>query len=353
MNSYIKTVLATLATLLLATGPSVAQSAFVHGWTLDPASSHLNFITVKKGKVMEASHFATLEGRIDQNGAATFDVLLDSIDTKIDLRNVRMRFLMFETFAYPKATVTAQLTEEMLDGLNADRVKAIDLPITLDLHGVTKELTASVLVKLGDNDNVTVTSAKPIVLSVSDFNLSDGLAKLEEAAEVTIVPSTAITFGLSFARNSTTDRKIVASVAAPADTAIEPAGNFDAQACETRFTTVSQSGSISFSPNSADLQSASAPLLNSVAAIVEKCPGMVIQIAGHTDNRGSADYNLALSKDRAAAVVSYLTALGVPDSRFVSRGFGETQPIANNATRLGRSKNRRIEFVILSSGQNN
>ena len=87
-----------LATLAL---PATAQtSLFEGGWTLQP-SSRLNFQSVKKLTVVESSSFATLVGEIDSNGVATVRVLLDSVDTKIDLRNVRMRFLFFETFKFP------------------------------------------------------------------------------------------------------------------------------------------------------------------------------------------------------------------------------------------------------------
>ena len=349
MISPAKAFLTAFVTTFALALPGSAQDAFQHGWTLEGDGSHLNFITVKKGKVMEASSFATLDGSIDEDGNATFEVLLDSIDTKVDLRNVRMRFLMFETFSYPKATVTAKLTDEMLDGLIADQIKMIQLPFQLDLHGVTKDLTADVMVRLSGADHVSITSAKPIVLNVEDFNLLGGIEKLQDAAEVTIVPTTAVTFGLTFARNSATQPLVVANTVQPAQTAVEPAGNFDTAACQLRFETVSRSGSIYFSPNSADLAGESAPLLESVASIIEKCPGMRIQVAGHTDSRGSADYNMFLSKERAQSVVAYLESLGLPKNQMISRGFGETRPIATNATRVGRSKNRRIEFIILNN----
>lgn len=70
-------------------------------------------------------------------------------------------------------------------------------------------------------------------------------------------------------------------------------------------------------------------------------------IAGHTDSRGDAAANMALSEARARAVIEYLIEDGLPGDRFVARGFGETQPIADNATAEGRQRNRRIEFIQL------
>ncbi len=69
-------------------------------------------------------------------------------------------------------------------------------------------------------------------------------------------------------------------------------------------------------------------------------------IEGHTDSTGSEEYNLALSQRRALTVLEFLAGEGVEPSRLSSEGFGMTTPIADNATKEGRSKNRRVEIVI-------
>jgi OOP family OmpA-OmpF porin len=71
-----------------------------------------------------------------------------------------------------------------------------------------------------------------------------------------------------------------------------------------------------------------------------------LKIDGHTDNKGSDDYNLKLSQQRADAVKSYLISKGVSADKITSTGFGESKPIASNDTDEGRSKNRRVEFTI-------
>jgi outer membrane protein OmpA-like peptidoglycan-associated protein len=76
-------------------------------------------------------------------------------------------------------------------------------------------------------------------------------------------------------------------------------------------------------------------------------PNSTIQIIGHTDNTGSADYNQSLSTDRALAVSSILQQNGVPQFRIQSTGRGESQPIASNLTPEGRAQNRRVDVVIL------
>jgi outer membrane protein OmpA-like peptidoglycan-associated protein len=67
-------------------------------------------------------------------------------------------------------------------------------------------------------------------------------------------------------------------------------------------------------------------------------------IEGHTDNVGKDDFNITLSQKRTESVKKYLISKGVSDARLTATGFGETRPIADNKTSLGRAKNRRVEL---------
>jgi len=71
-----------------------------------------------------------------------------------------------------------------------------------------------------------------------------------------------------------------------------------------------------------------------------------IQISGHTDNVGTSEFNQKLSEDRAKAVCDYLISKGILSERLTSTGYGDTKPIADNSTDEGKSKNRRVEFII-------
>lgn len=85
--------------------------------------------------------------------------------------------------------------------------------------------------------------------------------------------------------------------------------------------------------------------LNRVAALlIEK--NFSLKLAGHTDNTGSAELNLRLSKDRAESVKAYLVSQGANASRIEATGYGKDQPIATNSTAAGRQKNRRVEFTL-------
>jgi outer membrane protein OmpA-like peptidoglycan-associated protein len=104
---------------------------------------------------------------------------------------------------------------------------------------------------------------------------------------------------------------------------------------------------ILFEPSRATLKDQSKPLLDQVALQILAHPEVKkVRIEGHTDSSGSEADNLALSQGRAEAVRTYIMSKGVKAERLDAVGFGESRPIHDNATLDGRSKNRRVEFVI-------
>lgn len=106
---------------------------------------------------------------------------------------------------------------------------------------------------------------------------------------------------------------------------------------------------VAFELNSAELTAESRPVLTRVAAELSKYPRLRVELQGHTDSSGSDDYNLKLSQRRALAVRDYLIAQGVPSGQLEARGYGETQPIASNATAEGRALNRRVVMKVLEN----
>jgi uncharacterized repeat protein (TIGR01451 family) len=98
------------------------------------------------------------------------------------------------------------------------------------------------------------------------------------------------------------------------------------------------------------IEARSNAVLDHVAAVLVARPEITtVRVEGHTDNRGGVEHNQDLSQRRAAAVVRYLVDKGVARDRLDAVGFGETRPIADNATDQGRATNRRVEFVIVGS----
>lgn len=117
---------------------------------------------------------------------------------------------------------------------------------------------------------------------------------------------------------------------------------------------VATTHTILFAFNSADLNAQSKPILNVLAAYLKANPKISIQVEGHTDNIGGAQFNLELSRNRAASVKKYLVDQGVKAERLTTAGFGLTRPVAGNTTPEGRALNRRVVFreARRASGQN-
>jgi outer membrane protein OmpA-like peptidoglycan-associated protein len=97
-----------------------------------------------------------------------------------------------------------------------------------------------------------------------------------------------------------------------------------------------------FETDSATLKPESSETLDKVAESLKSFPDVMILVAGHTDNTGSAAYNMKLSEKRAKAVMDYLISKGVDPKKITSKGFGLTMPIADNKTKEGRAQNRRV-----------
>jgi len=102
---------------------------------------------------------------------------------------------------------------------------------------------------------------------------------------------------------------------------------------------------VKFDTDSARLKFGSRVVLDRVAKSLNAWPDARVEIDGHTDSTNTDAYNLVLSRARSAAVTEYLVDRGVASSRLQAKGFGESHPIADNATAVGRATNRRVELT--------
>ncbi|MBL3600168.1 MAG: OmpA family protein [gamma proteobacterium endosymbiont of Lamellibrachia anaximandri] len=124
-----------------------------------------------------------------------------------------------------------------------------------------------------------------------------------------------------------------------------PAGEtVDSMGCSLDFTLV---GHANFKLNSAELSDKAKMALDAVAAkILSHSRGSEVEVIGHTDSTGSAEYNQVLSERRARSAELYLESKGVPADQITSKGMGETQPVDDNGTKDGRYQNRRVEIDV-------
>lgn len=105
--------------------------------------------------------------------------------------------------------------------------------------------------------------------------------------------------------------------------------------------------SVQFETGKAILKPESYAILNQIASIVKRYPDFNLAISGHTDSTGSPVLNQSLSERRAKACYDYLISLGISKDRLSYVGFGDSRPIADNKTPIGRSLNRRVEFILI------
>ncbi len=119
------------------------------------------------------------------------------------------------------------------------------------------------------------------------------------------------------------------------------------QECEAEISEVLKVGKINFEPSSATIDSSTLGTMDDIAEILKRCGDLQLEIQGYTDSQGREEMNLALSQSRAESVLNELRARRVLTGSFVARGYGESNPIADNDTEAGREANRRIEFRLI------
>jgi len=126
-----------------------------------------------------------------------------------------------------------------------------------------------------------------------------------------------------------------------------PNAGVDTQGCELKKI-IALKG-VTFANNSAVLTGNSVEVLDEAAATLRRNADLNVEVAGYTDNRGSATYNVRLSQKRAETVRDYLVTQGVSADMLSAKGYGPENPLADNATADGRAANRRVELRILKN----
>lgn len=327
-------ILGLFATVLTLCSTSAAAAPFGEGWELQAAASTLSFSAWTVGPETATTFYTDVSGTIAKDGTVKVSISLDAINSGDALRDARLRFLLFESFRLRQATVTASIDPGLVTGLRpGDRLQIVQ-PLTVSLNGQSKEIEAVLDLIVIASDVVSVASFTPIELDLAEFGYLSSVKTLERVADVEILPKTEISFELLFKANRAQNGAQILDLAA-------------LEACARQIKTIGQSDEVYFKSGSVQLVAKSFPLLNAVADTMRSCPGLALRIEGHTDDRGPAKVNKRLSVGRAAEVVIYLANTGIEPERLNATGFGEDRPIADNKTRRGRWKNRRVEFVPL------
>ncbi|MFU7529091.1 YceI family protein [Qipengyuania sp. ASV99] len=197
-------ILTTTALLTLAAcsqAPADAPPVTGAQWTLDGAASELSYVTIKAGEIAEVNSFETLSGTVSADGAANIEIDLASVSTGVDIRDERMRDILFVVADNPTASISAQIDPAAFETLAVGASTDTTLDGTLSLRGAEAPFQAQVTVTRTGPDRVMAVSDAPVIVDAGALELTEGLAQLQELAGLpSITPVVPVTFSLTFAR---------------------------------------------------------------------------------------------------------------------------------------------------------
>lgn len=204
MKHFLRLTTALTATAALAACSQTAAEppALTEGsWALNSDASELSYVTIKAGEIAETNSFEKLSGSVAADGSASVEIDLASVETNVDIRNERMRDILFDVANNPTATVTATIDPSAFQSLGLGASTELELDGSLALKGVEAPFKAQVTVTRVDADKVLVVSDAPVIVNAGQFELGEGLAKLQELAALpSITPVTPVSFALTFER---------------------------------------------------------------------------------------------------------------------------------------------------------
>lgn len=203
MNSAHSLALAASVLSLAACAPAQTEAPPVDkgAWALDGDASRLSYVSVKADEIAETNAFKALSGSVSEKGEAVLEIDLATVSTGVDIRDERMREVLFEVASNPTATVTAALDARSFASLKVGDNTVEVVEGTLSVKGVDIDVEAEVDVTRTGPDRVTVVTTKPVIVSVDALELTGGLAQLQELASLpSITPVVPVTFSLTFER---------------------------------------------------------------------------------------------------------------------------------------------------------
>lgn len=185
------------ACVLLMMSSNAVGTAAAKEWVLDAEASRLTFASIKAEHIGESHRFTALRGKVGDDGRAVVEIRLDSVDTGIEIRDERMRELLFDTRNHPLATIRVQADPRGYKSLKTGESVVRDAEAQIDLTGVTSAVTASLVVTRIGKERVLVEPQNLVVLDAGAFELEDGVKKLAEIAGLDSI-SFAVPVGFSF-----------------------------------------------------------------------------------------------------------------------------------------------------------
>lgn len=168
-------------------------------WMLDTEESILSFVTIKKNNIAEVSQFKQFVGSIDNKGKVSLSIDLSTVDTKISIRDERIKKHLFNASSYGNAMLEGFVDMSRVSSLKLGGYYTDIVELTLSLHGVEKPVLAEVTVVKLDHDKWLVSSARPVIVNAGDHGLVKGIEVLKKLAGLESISfAVPVTFELIF-----------------------------------------------------------------------------------------------------------------------------------------------------------
>jgi polyisoprenoid-binding protein YceI len=192
----------TAASVAACTNTPDAGATAAAAWRIDAANSNINFVTMKAGQagaggIGEVQRFSRFNGGMTTGGRVSFDVDLASVDTGVEIRDERLRTMLFNVKATPRANFVAQMEPALIQAVPAAGSRDVDLAGELTLAGQTKPVAAKLRVTRLAGGTLQVATRAPIVVDANQYGLKPGVEAMREVMGLNFLASAApVTFSL-------------------------------------------------------------------------------------------------------------------------------------------------------------
>ena len=219
-------------------------------------------------------------------------------------------------------------------GTEADKCKAdVDNNFAMDMPAAAQLATILPIIKSVPNASMVI-KGEEIVVNAPD---ASALTKLVSDLQAAVPAMTVIAEG-PLNEQSEIEGSLTAAETAMSNLGEHPDPRDVARALSLQV--------VNFAVDKAIIPDENKRLLDRAVALMKQVPDMKLMIIGHTDKSADAAYNMKLSQERAQAMKDYMVSQGADPAKLITKGMGETDPIADNSTEQGRFRNRRIEFTV-------
>jgi len=188
-----------LRPVLALTAILAAPAAFA--WTLDGDASAISYVSMKNADTAEPNLLPGLRGTVADDGTATIEIDLKSVETYVDIRNERMQEHLFQVAQFPVATLQAKLDMASFAKLGEGETTMAEFDVTVAANGTDMDYPVSAMITRVSGDRVAVASMEPVIMYADELGYADGINKLREIAGLdSIQLAVPVSFSLVFDR---------------------------------------------------------------------------------------------------------------------------------------------------------